>query len=115
MVPCPYNLLEYGGTEKAHSVIYFLLHRSADAGGCFPAGHASGGFALLGLVFLVHSRRESISVILMSSLIGLSMGFYQQARGAHFLSHTLATQALSLGFVLLLFKLFYRPAENGKF
>jgi membrane-associated PAP2 superfamily phosphatase len=108
-VPCPHNLLEYGGTELSHSAIYFLVHRNSLAGQCFPAGHASGGFTLLGLIFLTRTRREAGYAIALSLVFGWVLGWYQQARGAHFLSHTITTQVLTLSFILLIYKLFYRP------
>jgi membrane-associated PAP2 superfamily phosphatase len=111
-VPCPHNLLEYGGTEVSQSAIYFLIHRSSAAGQCFPAGHASGGFTLLGLIFLTRTRREAACAILLSLVFGWILGWYQQARGAHFLSHTITTQVLTLGFILLIYKLFYSPISD---
>ncbi len=57
----------------------------------FPAGHASGGFALISLAWAwrgVRARRIGLAVGLG---FGGFMGVYQIARGEHFLSHTLAT------------------------
>lgn len=61
----------------------------------FPAGHASGGFALLALAFAwagAVARRRGLWIGL---AYGGAMGLYQIARGEHFLSHTLATAALA--------------------
>lgn len=57
---------------------------------CWPAGHASGGFALLGLGFLGGWRRVWTG-FLPGMAAGWIMGLYQMAKGAHFLSHTLVT------------------------
>lgn len=61
----------------------------------FPAGHASGGFALLALAFAWESARARRAGILVGTAAGSAMGLYQVARGEHFLSHTLATALLA--------------------
>ncbi len=61
----------------------------------FPAGHASGGFALIGFAYAwksAHLRRRGIALAL---LAGSAMGGYQMARGEHFLSHTVTTGLLA--------------------
>lgn len=64
----------------------------ADGGGghCFPAGHASAGFAFIGGYFVIPERRPRTARIwLQDSLAsGLLLGLAQQLRGAHFMSHT---------------------------
>lgn len=71
----------------------------------FPAGHASGGFALMSLAFLATSRRKKILLVLAGSAIGWGMGLYQMFRGAHYLSHTLVTWCLAALIITLLAKL----------
>lgn len=61
----------------------------------FPAGHASGGFALLSLAFAWTSASSRRRGFLIGCVYGGTMGLYQLARGEHFLSHTLATAALA--------------------
>lgn len=61
----------------------------------FPAGHASGGFALLSLAFAWGASAARRRGLLIGCLYGGAMGLYQVARGEHFLSHTLATAALA--------------------
>lgn len=61
----------------------------------FPAGHASGGFALLGLAYAWGAARARQLGALAGLLAGGGMGLYQIARGEHFLSHTLVTAALA--------------------
>jgi len=61
----------------------------------FPAGHASGGFALLGLAFAWETRRVRRAGALAGASAGSAMGLYQIARGEHFLSHTLATALIA--------------------
>ena len=61
----------------------------------FPAGHASGGFALLSLAFAWDAASARRRGLLIGIVYGSAMGLYQVARGEHFLSHTLATAALA--------------------
>ncbi len=92
---CPGELIRYGGNSP-----YEHLHLSFHAGGesrgrCFPAAHASGGFALLGLAWLRRSARWRIGGVAVGLGAGWWMGGYQMLRGAHFLSHTLVTMLLA--------------------
>ncbi len=92
-VHCPSELDRYDGTEQYAKVI--ARSRPAFkkvAPHCFPAGHASGGFALFGLYFL----REKLVRLWPGFLVGWTMGLYQMFKGAHFLSHTLTTMFLAL-------------------
>ena len=87
----PLELKAFGG---AHD--HLLLFQSKPSGypsHAFPAGHASGGFALLGLYWVLVARRWRGLALGLG--VGCWMGFYQVARGEHFLSHTLATAALA--------------------
>ena len=61
----------------------------------FPAGHASGGFALLSLAFAWAAASARRRGLLIGIVYGSAMGLYQVARGEHFLSHTLATAAIA--------------------
>jgi membrane-associated PAP2 superfamily phosphatase len=61
----------------------------------FPAGHASGGFALLSLAFAWGTSSARRRGVLIGCVYGGTMGLYQIARGEHFLSHTLATAVLA--------------------
>lgn len=89
---CPWDLAEFGGV--AQYVSHWALGMTDGAGGrCFPAGHASAGFAFFGGYFAL--RREhgkAARIWLVAALVaGFVLGGVQQARGAHFMSHTLWT------------------------
>jgi membrane-associated PAP2 superfamily phosphatase len=87
----PLELKTYGGIYE-----HLLLFDPKPAGypsHAFPAGHASGGFALMGLYWILGTRRWR--GLALGLFVGSWMGFYQIARGEHFLSHTLATVALA--------------------
>jgi membrane-associated PAP2 superfamily phosphatase len=76
----------------------------------FPAGHASGGFALLSLAFAWASATSRRRGFLIGCAYGGAMGLYQIARGEHFLSHTLATAALAWLLAAVLAR-WLKPAE----
>jgi membrane-associated PAP2 superfamily phosphatase len=104
---CPRAMDVFGG-----SVPYTRLFEGTPAGHprgrCFPAGHASGAFSLVGLYFVARARRSPRAGwwLAPAALFGAAFAFTQQARGAHFLSHNLwaagicwyAALALSIGF-----------------
>lgn len=90
---CPWSLLDFGGDRP---FIALFAHRPADlpASQCFPAGHASSGYAWLALYFAIPGKKPW--ALLPGIAIGLTFGIAQQLRGAHFLSHDLWTIMLSL-------------------
>ena len=100
---CPSEIRRYGG-----SVPYVALcspypenDRPSARGHCFPAGHASGGFALLGLAWLRRTRRGWWGGMALGLGAGWAMGWYQMLKGAHYLSHTLVTMLVAWILVLL--------------
>lgn len=104
-IPCPWSLELFGG---AHPYLHsFQFSSKSDSGHCFPAGHASGGYALLSLYFAYWPfvRKKIYLLLLPGLIVGLSFGLAQQVRGAHFFSHDLWTAALCWFGGLLLFKL----------
>jgi membrane-associated PAP2 superfamily phosphatase len=101
-VQCPYDIKEFNGQIPYVKLFekYPLNPNSPDGtwprGKCFPAGHASGGFALFSLVCLVRKRKNKILLFLFAFIYGWTMAVYQMLRGAHFISHHLTTIFLSL-------------------
>lgn len=100
---CPSEVRRYGG-----DVAYARLcepfpadDRPERKGGCFPAGHASGGFALMGLLALRATRRWRFGAVALGLGLGWWMGLYQMLKGAHYLSHTLTTMLVAWLVVLL--------------
>jgi membrane-associated PAP2 superfamily phosphatase len=87
-VDCPRDLTEFGG---AFPFIHLFEHRpeALRQAHCFPAAHASSGYALLALYFVLRERsRKGARLGLAAGLVfGLVFGIAQQARGAHFVSH----------------------------
>ncbi len=88
-VDCPWSLYPFGGDVPYRPLLQQLL--SPGDGACFPAGHASAGYAWFALYFAasVAWPRARIPALFGVLMVGLVFGFAQQLRGAHFLSHDL--------------------------
>ncbi len=87
---CPWSLVEFGG----HAVSWPLFGTpplNSGPGHCFPGGHASSGFGIMALFFLFYRERPVLAwgCWLAGIILGLTMGFGQVMRGAHFFSHNL--------------------------
>jgi len=108
-MPCPKNEIAYGGDYPSTKVweSYSTQYKKCNRICCFPAGHASGGFALLSLFFLFKSRRNKTLALMGALTIGWSMGLYKMLIGDHFLSHTVITMLLAWLIVLLIQKRVY--------
>jgi membrane-associated PAP2 superfamily phosphatase len=89
---CPWDLQAFGGV--APYVSHWNLWASDGGGGhCFPAGHASTGFAFMAAYFGLRQNNApgAVKWLLVAMCIGFILGISQQMRGAHFMSHTLWT------------------------
>ncbi|KGJ86620.1 phosphoesterase PA-phosphatase related protein [Colwellia psychrerythraea] len=94
---CPVALDNYGGEIPYVKVLasYPPNKTPSKIQKCFPAGHASGGFALLSLFFIfTTTKNKKIAMVFATSLGGL-MGSYKMIIGDHFISHTLITMGLA--------------------
>ena len=87
---CPWDLAMYGG-DLPYLPLFSSLPVGVQAGACFPAGHPSGGFALMAFYFAFRQIKPqfAIAMLWLGVFFGLAMGFAQVMRGAHFLSHIL--------------------------
>lgn len=79
----------------------------------YPAGHASGGFALMMLYFAARRPRWKWSGLALGLAAGWAMGLYQTLNGQHYLSHTLVTQSAAWILILLIRALVDRFAPAG--
>lgn len=99
----PVDLVPYGGKFPHIGVIEQLYRYGEVAGGrSFPAGHASGGFALMALYYLPVRDAGKKGLFAFGLIAGWAMGIYQMARGEHFLSHTMTSMFLALAIITLL-------------
>ena len=91
---CPWDLRVYGGLADV-SQDWFVS--AADAGRCFPSGHASAGFALIALHFLGHALdrpRVARAGLIAALVIGTAFSAVRVVQGAHFVSHNLWAAAI---------------------
>ncbi|RYY75080.1 MAG: phosphatase PAP2 family protein [Gammaproteobacteria bacterium] len=112
-VSCPWEFDRYGGRLVYANIVQQLHLRNG--GGCFPAGHASAGYAWVALYFfgLFFQSRLRWLGLLGALTSGFIFGFAQQLRGAHFISHDLWALAIcwffSLGLYLIFSGSFSKP------
>ena len=103
----PYQVERYGGKQPYRNLVQSIPYVAGRARGRgFPAGHASGGFALMGLYFAWQNRRGRWLGLASGLVLGWTLGLYQMLRGAHYLSHTVVTMILAWLIILLLARLF---------
>ena len=109
----PHDIRRYGGFAPYVRVLesYPANDRPPSRGRGFPAGHASGGFALLALAGLAGTRRGRLIGASVGLTLGTMMGVYQMFKGAHYLSHTVIT-ALFCWIVFLTYRRLLRVAQN---
>jgi membrane-associated PAP2 superfamily phosphatase len=99
---CPSDIERYGGEMPYVRVVesYPEDNYPERRGRCYPAGHASGGFALVGLLGLAMTRRGQRLGITLAMTFGWSMGLYQMMKGSHYLGHTVITMLIAwIGFL----------------
>jgi membrane-associated PAP2 superfamily phosphatase len=104
--PCPCNIIHFDGKYPEVKVFDsypkdFVQDSKAK---CWPAGHASGGFALMSLFFLFKTPRNQKRALVGALVIAWSMGTYKMLLGDHFLSHTIITMIMSWLIILIIVK-----------
>ncbi len=113
-VDCPWDLDRYGGDR---TYVGLLADRPDDLprSACYPGSHSSSGFALIAVYFLLHDSRPRIArwSLVSAILLGTIFSVGQQARGAHFLSHDLASAAIAWFLLLALWWLLLRSRIDG--
>ena len=87
---CPWDLARYGGSEP-YLRLFDALPFGVQPGHCLPAGHASSALWLVSLcvLWLPERPRSALRALLAALAVGGAVGWLQQLRGAHFLTHTL--------------------------
>lgn len=100
---CPWDLLRYGG-EQPYLRLFDALPAGVMPGQCLPAGHASSALWLvaLGVYWLPARPATAARMALLALVPGLMLGWLQQLRGAHFLTHTLWSAWIACALVLVL-------------
>ncbi len=90
---CPSQLEVYGGRYPYAGIFRNYPENLAleKKGKCFPAGHSITGFALIIFFFAASNKKQKIISFFAAFFIGWILGFYQIAKGAHFLSDTIVS------------------------
>ena len=103
----PRQVVRYGGdkpyvrTLERYPAGWKAGKKAHKPGKGFPAGHASGGFALMMLYFACRRRSRRIAGLILGLTAGWVMGTYQTVIGQHYLSHTLVTMLVAWILILL--------------
>jgi membrane-associated PAP2 superfamily phosphatase len=100
---CPWDLTRYGGAQPYYHLLE-TIPGWVEAGHCMPGGHASSALWLVGLAvfWLPHDVRKAGLVATAALAFGGLVGWMQQMRGAHFLSHTLWSTWIAAAILLAL-------------
>jgi len=108
-VDCPWDLARFGGV-RPYIGLFELRPAGLGRGLCFPAGHASGGYAWLALYFFLAAVKPQWrwAGLAVGLGFGLLFGVSQQLRGAHFLSHDLAALAICWTCAVVTHRVFWR-------
>lgn len=87
---CPWDLARYGG-DQPYLRVLDNVPDGWQAGHCLPAGHASSVMWLVAaaVFFLPGQPRKALAAGAAALAVGMAVGWMQQMRGAHFLTHTL--------------------------
>ena len=112
---CPWDLQAFGGA--APYVSHWNLWVSDGGGGhCFPAGHASTGFAFMAAYFGLRQNNApgAMKWLVLAISVGFVLGIAQQMRGAHFMSHTFWTAWLCWTVGWISHVLFHAIRHNKK-
>lgn len=110
---CPWDLERYGGLQPYVRLLEAMPHGTV-AGNCMPAGHASTALWLVALaVFFLPARpRMAAAVGLAMLALGFGLGWMQQLRGAHFLTHTLWSMWIACALVGAVYAVLARRARQ---
>ena len=95
-IDCPWSLAGFGG-EYPYVSIFGDRPDDLPPAACFPGAHSSSGFALMAFFFALRNRarRAARVALALSLVVGVTFAIGQEARGAHFLSHDLASATLA--------------------
>lgn len=109
---CPWDIDRYAGEAPLQPLFTALFSDTpaVQAGHCFPAGHASTGLWLAAfcVFYLPASPKKALGLFIAGLSMGLLLGWAQQVRGAHFLSHTLTSAWIASAIILSMLTLLDR-------
>jgi len=109
---CPWDLIRYGGDKVFFSLFNYDV-ASLPSNKCFPAAHASMGFTFISVFFYCHLflNKYKYQALFASLSLGFTLGFFQQLRGAHFISHDIWSLFVCITVTILIYNLAFRPVS----
>ncbi len=117
-VYCPYQLNIYNGLYPFVSILesYPADFIQPKPGRCFPAGHATAGFAFMALFFCFDTPWKRWLGLAVGLAVGWTAALYQMYRGQHFLSHSVFSMIAAFMVILLINEIVSRltAAKNDK-
>jgi membrane-associated PAP2 superfamily phosphatase len=111
---CPWDIDEFGGLVP-YARMFEPIAPSVKAGHCFPAGHASTGFALMAFYFAAYAlgmRKAAAAALATGIAAGLVLGTGRVLQGAHFASHVAWSGLLCWAVMVTLYVLVFGAAER---
>lgn len=115
-VDCPWDLAGFGG-DHPYVALFADRPDSLPHARCFPGAHSSSGFALVCFYFVCRDRSQRLAnwALACATAVGVAFSIGQEARGAHFLSHDLASAAIVWFVQLAMYVAYARaPASSGR-
>ncbi len=105
---CPAQLEIYDGDKPYVRIFetYPSDFQQIKKGQCFPAGHAVVGFALMILFFAFTKKSHRLWGLASGLILGSITGFYQMAKGAHFLGDSLVSMLVCFLLAASIYKIY---------
>jgi membrane-associated PAP2 superfamily phosphatase len=113
---CPAQLEIYDGDKPYVRIFesYPSDFQQIKTGQCFPAGHAVVGFALMILFFAFTKKSHRLWGLATGLILGWITGFYQMAKGAHFLGDSLVSMLVCFLLAALIYKIYFQLTDSRK-
>jgi membrane-associated PAP2 superfamily phosphatase len=111
---CQWDVDEFGGLVP-YTRIFEAPTANVPPGHCFPAGHASTGFALMAFYFAAYARRvrkAALTALAIGIAAGVALGWGRVLQGAHVASHVFWSGLLCWVVMVLLYALIVRGAPD---
>jgi membrane-associated PAP2 superfamily phosphatase len=109
--PCPRDVLAFGGHYAGTMWDYFV---SRGENRCFPGAHASAPFSFLALSYVIVDKANRGLFLFVVLPIAFFIGFYQVAKGAHYVSDTVFTAAFAWVFISCVHKFVLKAEKKAE-
>jgi membrane-associated PAP2 superfamily phosphatase len=111
---CPWDVEEFGGLVP-YTRMFEPIAPAVKPGHCFPAGHASTGFALMAFYFAAYARgmrKAAAAALTIGIAAGLVLGAGRVLQGAHFASHVVWAGLVCWAVMVILYAMLYGVAAR---